>query len=65
VMEQGRRSSREGLRDATERFARELDALPPGLRGLDPEEYEVTESQRLASLETEVRAAIRARELGD
>jgi nicotinate phosphoribosyltransferase len=65
VMEQGRRSSREGLREARERFARELNALPPGLRGLHPEEYEVTESQQLASLETEVRAAIRARELGD
>jgi nicotinate phosphoribosyltransferase len=65
VMAGGRRSSREGLREATERFARELEALPPGLRRLDPEDYEVTESDGLASLEAEVRAAIRARELGD
>jgi nicotinate phosphoribosyltransferase len=65
VMAGGRRSSREGLREATERFARELEALPPGLRRLDPEDYEVTESDGLASLEAEVRATIRARELGD
>jgi nicotinate phosphoribosyltransferase len=64
VMRGGRRSSRDGIEEASRRFAQELDGLPPDLRTLDPGHHEVTASPRLAALAREVRASIQARELG-
>jgi nicotinate phosphoribosyltransferase len=64
VMERGRRTSPDGLPEARERFARELEALPPSIRSLAAETpYRVERSAALETLAEEVSARIRAREL--
>ena len=63
MMRGGGRTSWEGLREASERFAADLAALPEGLRTLDPRPYGVTASTALSDLADEVRGTIRAREV--
>jgi nicotinate phosphoribosyltransferase len=62
MMREGQRASREGLAEAAERFAADLDALPEGLRTLEPGPYSVTASNVLADLAEEVQERIRTRE---
>jgi nicotinate phosphoribosyltransferase len=63
MMRGGGRTSWEGLREASERFAADLAALPEGLRTLDPRPYSVTASIALSDLADEVKGTIRAREV--
>jgi nicotinate phosphoribosyltransferase len=63
MMREGQRASRGGLAEAAERFAADLDALPEGLRTLEPGPYGVTSSNVLADLAEAVQERIRTREL--
>jgi nicotinate phosphoribosyltransferase len=63
MMREGQRASRGGLAEAAERFAADLDALPEGLRTLEPGPYSVTASNVLADLAEAVQERIRTREL--
>jgi nicotinate phosphoribosyltransferase len=63
MMREGQRASRGGLAEAAERFAADLDALPEGLRTLEPGPYGVTASDVLADLAEAVQERIRTREL--
>jgi nicotinate phosphoribosyltransferase len=63
MMREGQRASRGGLAEAAERFAADLDALPEGLRTLEPGPYGVTASNVLADLAEAVQERIRTREL--
>jgi len=64
VMEKGKRLVNENIEEPRERFSGELRTLPPALRSLDPEPYQVERSASLQELADQVRSSIRDRELG-
>jgi nicotinate phosphoribosyltransferase len=64
VLNSGERSAGHSMAEAQKRFAAELDAIPPSLRSLDPDPYEVGRTPELVRLAREVRDRIQATELG-
>lgn len=64
VMEKGQRLVNENIDEPRERFSEELRTLPPALRSLDPEPFQVERSASLEELADRVRSSIQDRELG-
>ena len=64
VMREGRPVVGEGLAEARDRFAADLESLPEKLRSLDGAPYPVERSEGLRAADVELRERIAARELG-